>query len=91
LADVALRSGQHYSRDRAAAVSKTFEPWGKLVDAIEQHLARNNVDLKKSKFQLGPLLEFDSKTEKFVGDGAQRANKFLRREYRRKFEVEEIT
>ena len=91
LADVALRSGQHYSHDRATAVSKTFEPWGKLVEAIEQHLVRNNVDIKKSKFQLGPLLEFDSKTEKFVGDGAQQANKFLRREYRQKFEVQEIT
>ncbi len=90
LADVALRAGKHYSHDKAVGVQKDFEPWGSLVGQVEQHLVRNKVDIKKSKFQLGPMLEFDANTQKFVGDGAENANRFLHREYRSKFEVPAI-
>jgi hypothetical protein len=48
------------------------------------------VDLKKSNFQLGPMLEFNAETEKFVGDGSEAANRFLHRAYRSKFEVPAI-
>ena len=90
LADVAVRTGKHYSHDKAVAARESFEPWGSLVDQIEQHLKRNKVDIQKSKFQLGPMLEFDAGTQKFVGDGAESANRFLYREYRSKFEVPAI-
>jgi len=90
LADVALRAGKHYSHDKAVAVRQNFEPWGSLVGEIEQHLKRNKVDLKKSNFQLGPMLEFNAETERFVGDGSEAANRFLHREYRSKFEVPAI-
>jgi hypothetical protein len=91
LADVALRSGTHYSHDRAVAVRDTFEPWDKLIEAIEKHLARNKVDIKAAKFQLSPMLEFDAATQQFTGEGAQNANRFLRREYRQKYEVPAMT
>jgi predicted dehydrogenase len=91
LADVALRSGQHYSHDKAVALGNSFEPWAKLVDLIEQHLKRNNVNIKQSRFQVGPLLEFDGEKQQFVGETAEGANRFLRREYRQKFEVPAIT
>jgi hypothetical protein len=91
LADVALRSGDHYSHEQAIAVRKDFEPWDMLVEQIEQHLKRNNVDLKRAKFQLGPTLEFDGNTQKFVGTGAEKANRYLHREYRRNFEVPQMT
>ena len=71
LADVALRAGKHYSHDKAVAVQQELRAWGSLVDQIEQHLKRNKVDIKKSKFQLGPMLEFDADTQKFVGDGCR--------------------
>lgn len=90
LADVAQRAGKVYSHEEAVAGGDNFEPWGALVDVIEKHLAKNSVDLKQSKFQLGPVLEFDSEKQKFAGDGAEKANGFLRREYRQKFEVPEI-
>jgi predicted dehydrogenase len=90
LADAVQRAGDEYSHEQALAVRSDFEPWGELVELIEKHLANNSVDLGKSKFQLGPALEFDATKQKFVGDGAERANRYLRREYRRKFEVPEI-
>jgi hypothetical protein len=90
LADVALRSGSHYTHERAVAVRKDFEPWDALVEQIEKHLKRNNVDLERANFKLGPTLEFDSDKQTFVGDGAQKANGFLHREYRGKFVVPQI-
>jgi hypothetical protein len=50
-------------------------------------LKKNSDDLAKSKFQLGPVLEFDSKAQKFVGSSAEAANRYLKREYRKAFEV----
>jgi predicted dehydrogenase len=91
LADVAQRAGRHYSHHDAVAVRRNFEPWGNLVELIEQHLARNKVDVGKSKFQLCPLLEFDATKERFVGENSENANRFLRREYRRQFEVPAIS
>jgi hypothetical protein len=90
LADVALRAGKHYSHEKAIAVRENFEPWGSLVDQIEQHLKHNKVDINKSTFQLGPMLEFDASTQKFVGDGSVNANRYLQREYRSNYEVPAI-
>jgi predicted dehydrogenase len=90
LAIVAQRAGSVYSHEKALAISGNFEPWRALVDLIEKHLARNSIELTTSKLQLGSILEFDSEKQKFVGDGAEKANGFLHREYRQKFEVPEI-
>jgi hypothetical protein len=90
LADAARRAGGDYNHEQALAVRKDYKPWDELVELIEGHLKKNSVDLKNSKFELGPTLEFDSEKQKFVGDGADRANKFLHREYREQFEVPTI-
>jgi hypothetical protein len=71
-------------------VRKGYKPWDDLVELIENHLKTNGVDPKNSKFELGPTLEFDSSTQKFVGDGADKANKYLQRDYRSGFEVPAI-
>jgi predicted dehydrogenase len=78
-----------YRHDAAEAIGRGFAPWGALVDMIEQHLAKNSVDIKAG-FCLSPVFEFDAKGEQFVGHEPQRANQFLRREYRTKFEVPAI-
>ncbi len=69
------------------AVRKNYEPWDMLVELIEKHLRTNSVDLKNTKFRLGPALEFNTARQEFVGDGAEAANRYLRREYRSHFEV----
>ncbi len=90
LADVAQRAGTEYDHEKAMAARKNYEPWGNLVELIENHLKKNSVDPKHSKFQLGPVLEFDAEKQKFVGENAQKANAFLKREYRQGFEVRAI-
>jgi predicted dehydrogenase len=91
LADVVQRAGGEYEHDKAMAVRNNYEPWDQLVTLIEGHLQKNGVDLDKSKFQLGPTLEFDSATQKFTGSNASKANGYLRREYRKQFEVPAIS
>lgn len=90
LADVAHRVGKGYDHAAALAVCKKSTPWITLVEQIETHLAKNGVDPKEAAFRLGPVLEFDSSEQKFVGDHAAAANQFLRREYRKGFEVPEV-
>jgi len=90
LADVVQRAGDEYSHEKAVSVRKNCQPWDDLVALIEKHLQHNGVDLKNSNFQLGPMLEFDSKSQKFAGSDAQKANGYLKREYRKGFEVPEM-
>jgi len=59
-----------------------------LTDMMEQ-LAGNDVDLAKEPFMLGPQLTYDRKAEKFVGAGAEKANKYLKVSYRPGFVIPE--
>ena len=58
-------------------------------DRFRNHLFSNRIDWDKEKIILGPMLTFDSKTEKYVGEFSAEANKHLSREYRRPFVVPE--
>lgn len=59
------------------------------LDRMLAHLQANAVDLAATPLTLGPVLQFDPKTEKAVGNEA--ASKLLTREYREGFVVPEIT
>lgn len=90
LADVTQRAGDEYSHEKAVSVRKDFEPWDQLVELIEKHLKANSVDLKQVKFQLGPMLEFDSKSQTFAGSQGAKANGYLKRTYRKGFELPDM-
>ena len=62
---------------------------GETLDRMLAHLQANGVDLNATPLTLGPVLTFDPKTEKAVGNEA--ASKLLTREYRAPFVVPEIT
>ena len=52
-------------------------------------LAGNGVDLTKEPFMLGPQLIYDRKKERFVGSGADKANKYVTCSYREPFVMPE--
>ena len=52
---------------------------------MEEHLAANNVDLKKTPATLGAVLKMDPKTERFIGN--PEADQLLTRDYRKPFVV----
>jgi predicted dehydrogenase len=63
-----------------------------LADAVaryREHLRANDVDFA-AKEVLGPMLTFDAKEERFVGEFAEEANPLLTREYRSPFVVPKL-
>ena len=56
---------------------------------MKKHLEDNKVDLSTAIGRAGPLLAFDSKSERFTGGGEEgkKANTMLTREYRKGFEI----
>jgi predicted dehydrogenase len=56
---------------------------------LQENLKSVGVRLEETNYQLGRTLTMDAKTERFVGDGADKANAFLTRPYRKPFVVPE--
>jgi hypothetical protein len=52
---------------------------------MEEHLAANKVDLKKTRLTIGPVLRMNPAKEKFNGNS--KANALLTRQYRKPFVV----
>ena len=88
LANVAFRAGKEYSADRAKQIQN--ENWEKTIESMDQHLRAHGMQIDDSSIRLSEVLELDSKTEQFVGQHAETANKFLKREYRKGYEVPEL-
>ncbi|MFQ6130408.1 MAG: Gfo/Idh/MocA family protein [Armatimonadota bacterium] len=90
MANISYRLGSLHSadevreaiKDRGSDAEETFR-------RFQEHLAANGVDFSKTEVVLGPWLEMDSETERFVGNSeiAARANALLRRDYREPFVV----
>jgi predicted dehydrogenase len=55
-----------------------------------EHLALHGVDLKRKPAVMGPWLEMDSATERFVGPHAAQANALVKRHYRAPYVIPEI-
>jgi predicted dehydrogenase len=90
LANIACRVGGPYSDEKADAIGNNVWPWGALVGAAQEHLARNDVDIESPDFKCSPVLEFDAEKQQFVGDGTETANLYLSREFRQPFAVPAI-
>ena len=56
--------------------------WGTVLREMSKNSRKaHQVDMN-AEIVLSPLLTMDPKTEQFVGDHAESANRFLKREYR---------
>ncbi len=89
LANVAFRAGQAYRGESLGLVKE--KGWDDLVSEIKTHLGAHSIAMDSPDMKLGPFLSFDPVKEVFVGDGAEQANRFLKREYRKPYEVPNIT
>ena len=88
LGNISYRLGKQVSGTEEPDVLDAHEEvrksWTTIVDRVNDALG---LDLSKSTYQLGPKLEFDAKTEKFVGNAD--ADALLTRDYRKPFVVTE--
>jgi len=84
-ANISYLLGHGKSPDEIRDTVKHDPDVADALGRMEEHLAANHVDLKKTLAALGPVLKMDPKTERFTNNRA--ANKLLTREYRKPFVV----
>lgn len=90
LANIAFRSGTALKMDAVKGIDDPQGIWASLLKETEEHLGNYSLKLDSPGLMLGPVLTVDPKKEVFVGDHAEAANKFLKREYRAPYAVPEI-
>jgi predicted dehydrogenase len=85
--NISHRLGDQLDPDQIAAGIKASAGALDAFERMKQHLAANNVDLRKTRLTLGPVLKMDVKTERFTN--SREADALLTRLYRRPFVVPE--
>jgi len=87
LANIAVRAGKAYAETQ---VPEANDIWEDVVTNLQQVLAHNNLSLDNKDITMSSLLSLDPQTGIFVGEGAETANAFQKREFRAGYEVPEI-
>ena len=90
LANIAFRVGSAFSSEAAQAVPDSSGQWQGLVADMAELLAAHGSSIEAGKVMLGPMLSVDAESEQFVGEHAEVANRFLKREYRAPYAVPRI-
>ena len=88
VANIAFQTGKTFKAEDAKAVE--LPQWTELMKFMTKHVAAHSVDMEGGEIRLSPMLTIDPESEMFVGDHAEQANKMLKREYRKGYEVPEI-
>ena len=87
LGNISYRLGKQADPDELHAALKKDDAASETLTRMEEHLAANGVDLKQTNLTIGPTLNFDPETERFIDN--DQANKMLTRAYRAPFVVPE--
>ena len=66
---------------------QSFRP--KLDSEMTDLLKAHSMDINQANLKLSKMLLIDPVSERFVGEGSEQANRFLKREYRAPFVVPE--
>ncbi|MBN2473313.1 MAG: Gfo/Idh/MocA family oxidoreductase [Pirellulales bacterium] len=92
MANISYRLGTSHSADEVRDAlqdrgSEAVDSFGRC----REHLAANGVDFSKTEVVVGPWLEMDAQTERFVGESelVRRANALVRGHYREPFVIPE--
>ncbi len=83
--NISYQLGKTRSPEQIREAVKDNKDLAEALGRMEEHLAANNVDLKKTPATLGTVLKMDPATERFIGNS--KANKMLTRDYRKPFVV----
>ena len=85
--NISYRLGRQSNPEEIKEALKSDAAAQETLGRFEEHLAHNNVDLKKTRATLGAFLKMEGKAERFVDN--VKANELLTREYRKGFVVPE--
>jgi len=84
LGNISYRVGEQKTQEEIAASIKGNSQMSESFDRLKDHLARNGYN---GSVTLGANLAIDQGAERFTGDHAEAANKLLKRDYRKPFEI----
>jgi predicted dehydrogenase len=84
-ANIAWLAGKEASVEEVRRSVKDHEDAVNTLNDMLEQLEGNKVDPAKTPFVVGPSLTYDRVTEKFVGAGAEKANKYVKCSYRAPF------
>ena len=90
LANIAFQAGSKFSYEEARERGADIQPWRGILDEMDAHCKAHDVKMDGGDVMLSQMLTLDPETEQFVGEHANDANKFLKREYRKGYEVPEL-
>ncbi len=90
LANIAFQAGAAYNAGQAAELAEDVPEWGNLHQEMLAHMAAHDVDPAAGQVRMSGMLDFDVDAGQFTGQGAERANAYLKRSYRAPYEVPEI-
>lgn len=91
LANIAFQAGDSYSAGEAAELAKEIPTWGELHGDMVKLMDAHGVDPAGGEVKLSGMLDFDVEKGQFTGPKAERANSFLKRQYRAPYVVPEIS
>ena len=89
MANISFRAGSQMSAQQAREVKQP--QWQTLMDEMDQHLATYGAKISDQEIKMSPMLELSEDGSKFIGEGANAANVFLKREYRKGYEVPDMS
>ena len=89
LANISFRAGSQMSNEQAREVK--LPQWQALLDRMEAHLGIYNTKISDQEIKMSPMMELSEDGSKFIGENAEAANGLLKREYRKGFEVPDMS
>ncbi|HEY7117458.1 MAG TPA: Gfo/Idh/MocA family oxidoreductase [Tepidisphaeraceae bacterium] len=89
LGNISYRTGAEKSAAEITESIKSNSQMAEAFDRMKDHLGKNGFNLDKDKITLGANLTIDPGAERFTGDHAEAANKLLKRDYRKPYEIPE--
>lgn len=87
MGNISYRLGKETSRHEVMEVIKGNKEMIDTFERFQEHLLVNAVNVTETPRILGPWLEIDPYSEKFVGEFNEQANELVSREYREPFVV----
>jgi len=91
MANISYRLGKQVSTEEVKERLSNSKAAQETFDHFVQNLVDNKIDMKADKVAVGPWLEFDPVSEKFIGEFAEEANKLAQDEYATGFELPVIS
>jgi len=88
-ANISWRAGSKATPEQVRQNMKSHKCALDTLNDILEQLDGNEINLAKEPLILGPALTYDREQERFVGENAEKANKFVKSNYREPFVVPE--